>query len=85
VVAKGAGVLASRIRSIASEHRVPMVEDVPLARALYKACDVGHEIPAEMYTAVARVLAFVMSLRAKGSAAGMHHVPVQRQLSSSGR
>ena len=85
VVAKGAGVLASRIRSIASEHRVPMVEDVPLARALYKACDIGHEIPAEMYTAVARVLAFVMSLRAKGSAAGVHHVPRPRQLSSSAR
>jgi flagellar biosynthetic protein FlhB len=80
VIAKGAGVLAARIRKIASENRVPLVEDVPLARALHKSCKVGQEIPAELYTAVARVLAFVMSLRAKGSAAGTHRVPRPRQL-----
>jgi flagellar biosynthetic protein FlhB len=80
VVAKGAGVLAARIRKIATEKRVPMVEDVVLARALHKSCKVGQEIPAEMYTAVARVLAFVMSLRARGSAAGLHHTPRPRTL-----
>jgi flagellar biosynthetic protein FlhB len=72
VVAKGAGAVAARIREKATEHRVPMVEDIPLARALYKACDVGQEIPPEMFTAIAQVLAFVMSLKARGSAAGLH-------------
>jgi flagellar biosynthetic protein FlhB len=72
VVAKGAGVVAARMRELATEHRVPMVEDVPLARALYKSCEVGTEIPREMFAAVARILAFVMGLKARGSAAGMH-------------
>ena len=77
VVAKGSGHVAARIRERAAEHRVPMVEDVPLARALHAACEVGQEIPAEVYTAVARVLAFVLGLRARGSAAGTHRVPAQ--------
>ena len=76
VVAKGAGVAATRIREIAEEHRVPMVADVPLARALHRSCEVGQEIPGELFTAVARVLAFVMALKAKGSAAGVHRNPV---------
>ena len=49
-----------------------VIQAPPLARSLYKACDVGQEIPAEMFTAVARVLAFVMGLRARGAAAGLH-------------
>lgn len=73
VVAKGAGVIAARIREIAAEHRVPLVEDVPLARALYRSCDLGAEIPADLYTAVARVLAFVMGLKRRGAHAGLHH------------
>jgi flagellar biosynthetic protein FlhB len=72
VVAKGAGAVATRIREVAAEHRIPMVQDVPLARALYKNCEIGAEVPAELYTAVARVLAFVMGLKARGSAAGLH-------------
>ena len=72
VVAKGAGVVAARIRAVATEHRIPLVEDVPLARTLYRACAVGEEIPADLYVAVARVLAFVLALRARGSAAGLH-------------
>jgi flagellar biosynthetic protein FlhB len=72
VVAKGAGVMAARMRALATEHRVPMVEDVPLARALYKSCDVGAEIPRDMFAAVARILAFVMGLRSRGAAAGVH-------------
>ncbi|GGM27320.1 flagellar biosynthesis protein FlhB [Dactylosporangium sucinum] len=72
VVAKGAGLIAARIREVAAEHRVPMVQDVPLARALYGACDIGDEIPAELFGAVARVLAFIMLLKSKGSAAGLH-------------
>ena len=72
VVAKGAGALATKIRDVATEHRVPMVQDVTLARALYKGCDIGQEIPAEFFGAVARVLAFIMMLKSKGSAAGVH-------------
>lgn len=72
VVAKGAGAVAAKIRAKADEHRVPMVQDIPLARALYGACEIGQEVPAEFYTAVATVLAFVMALRARGSAAGLH-------------
>jgi flagellar biosynthesis protein FlhB len=75
VVAKGAGVVAARIRQVAAEKRIPMVQDVPLARALHKACELGSEIPPELYGAVARVLAFVMTLKARGSAAGMHRTP----------
>src|SRR3954466_13921539 len=75
VVAKGQGPVATKIRELAAEHRVPMVQDVPLARALHGGCDVGAEIPAEFYAAVAKVLAFVMSLKARGSAAGLHRNP----------
>jgi flagellar biosynthetic protein FlhB len=75
VVAKGAGAIAAKIRAAATEKRIPMVQDVPLARALHKSCDIGQEIPAELYGAVARVLAFVMTLKAKGAAAGLHRSP----------
>jgi flagellar biosynthetic protein FlhB len=75
VVAKGRGAVAAKIREIATENRIPMVQDVPLARALEKSVDVGREIPAEFYGAVAKVLAFVMSLKKKGSAAGLHRNP----------
>ncbi|GAA3448146.1 EscU/YscU/HrcU family type III secretion system export apparatus switch protein [Planomonospora venezuelensis] len=74
VIAKGSGTVAAKIREIASENRIPMVQDVPLARALHKSCEIGQEIPAEMYGAVAKVLAFVMTLKAKGSAAGLHRL-----------
>ena len=62
VVAKGAGWLALRIREEASHHGVPVVEDPPLARALYGACELDDEIPVELYVAVARLLAFVLTL-----------------------
>ncbi|GIG30641.1 EscU/YscU/HrcU family type III secretion system export apparatus switch protein [Cellulomonas marina] len=75
VVAKGSGAVAARMRAVAGEHRVPMVEDVPLARALHAACELGHEVPEYLFTAVARVLAFVMTLRRRGAAAGQHRVP----------
>ena len=64
--------VATKIREKATEHRIPMVQDVPLARHLYKLVEIGQEIPAEMYVAVARVLAFVTSLKARGSTAGVH-------------
>jgi flagellar biosynthesis protein FlhB len=75
VVAKGKGPLAAKIRDIATENRIPMVQDIPLARALNKDCEIGQEIPAEFYGAVAKVLAFVMSLKARGAAAGVHRNP----------
>jgi flagellar biosynthetic protein FlhB len=74
VVAKGAGVIAARIRAEAEAKEVPMVQDVPLARALHSACELGQEIPVELYRAVAGVLAFVMSLKARGAARGMHRM-----------
>jgi flagellar biosynthetic protein FlhB len=66
VVAKGSGTIAARIREEAEAKNVPMVRDIPLARALHAACELGQEIPAELYTAVAKVLAFVMQLTSRG-------------------
>ncbi len=79
VVAKGAGVVATRIRELAEESRVSMVEDIPLARALHASCEVGQEIPPELYQAVAQVLAFVLSLQAAGAPAGRHRTPRDRR------
>lgn len=75
VVAKGSGAVAAKIRERAAEHRVPTVEDIPLARALHAACEIGAEVPEYLFTAVARVLAFVMALRRRGASAGRHRVP----------
>jgi flagellar biosynthetic protein FlhB len=72
VVAKGAGVIAAKIREKAEEERVPVVRDVPLARALHASCELGQEIPVELYNAVAQVLAFVMALKKRGAAQGVH-------------
>src|SRR5690606_39810303 len=62
VVAKGADLLAMRIRELASMHGVPVVERPPLARALYQAVEVGREIPEDFYAAVAELLAYVYQL-----------------------
>ena len=64
VVAKGRDLVAARIRAVASEHGVPILEAPPLARALHAACDLGEAIPARLYAAVAQVLAYVYQLRA---------------------
>lgn len=74
VVAKGGDHMAARIRSVAEKHRVPMVQDIPLAWTLYETCEIGHEIPADLYQGVATVLAFIMRLKRKGSVAGMHRL-----------
>ncbi len=63
VVAKGADAVAAKIRELAAEHRVPLLEAPPLARALYRHTDLGDEIPATLYAAVAEVLAYVFQLR----------------------
>lgn len=68
VLAKGSGAVADRIRAEAKEHGVPMVADVPLARTIHKLCEVGAEVPADVYEAVAKILAFVFALRARGLA-----------------
>ncbi|MFL6060798.1 MAG: flagellar biosynthesis protein FlhB [Marmoricola sp.] len=75
VVARGAGAIAARIREIAAEDDVPLVRDVPLARALYRSCRVGDEIPGELFAAVAQVLAFVISRRGRGQRGGQHRSP----------
>jgi flagellar biosynthetic protein FlhB len=62
VVAKGKNYLALRIRQRALEHNIPLVENPPLAQALYKSVDVGREIPAHLYRAVAEVLAYIYRL-----------------------
>ena len=63
VVAKGVDVLAMQIRLVADAHRIPLVEAPPLARALYATTDLGHEIPAALYVAVAQILAYVYQLK----------------------
>jgi flagellar biosynthetic protein FlhB len=75
VVARGAGVVAQRIREEAAAHGVALVRDVPLARALHRSTVVGQEIPPELYAAVAQVLAFVISRRTSGARGGEHHSP----------
>jgi flagellar biosynthetic protein FlhB len=72
VVAKGADEIAAKLREIATESRVPLVQDIPLARALHASCDIGQEVPPQLFTAVARVLAFVMHLSARGVVGGFH-------------
>jgi flagellar biosynthetic protein FlhB len=62
VVAKGKNYLAQRIREKAAAHQVPIVENPPLARALYQGAEVGQEIPAELYRAVAEILAYLYRL-----------------------
>lgn len=59
VVAKGKGMAAEIIKELAAEHDIPIVEDIPLARLLFRKVKVGREVPAETYRAVAAVLAFV--------------------------
>lgn len=63
VVAKGAGLLALRIRELGEENRVPVLEAPSLARALFRHAELGQEVPAKLYTAVAEVLAYVYQLR----------------------
>jgi flagellar biosynthetic protein FlhB len=63
VVAKGADVIAARIREIATENLVPIFEAPPLARALFKSVEIGTEIPATLYVAVAQILTYIYQLK----------------------
>ncbi len=65
VLAKGADYLALQIRKIADANAVPIIENPPLARALFAAVEVDQEIPEEHYKAVAEVIGFVMRLKGK--------------------
>jgi flagellar biosynthesis protein FlhB len=62
VVAKGRNYLAARIRQLAIENQVPIIENPPLAQALYKAVEIGQEIPPHLYRAVAEILAYIFKL-----------------------
>ena len=62
VIAKGAGVIAANIKQIAQKHGVPVVEDKPLARALYK-LNLDTSIPEQLYRAVAKILAYIYKLK----------------------
>ena len=75
VVAKGADLLALRMRDLARDAKVPVLQAPPLARALYAHCEVDHEIPARLFSAVAQVLAWVYQLRA--AMAGQGAMPAE--------
>lgn len=66
VIAKGERLIAQRIKEIAREHDIPVIEDKPLARSLFKLCDIGDFVPESLFRAVAEVLAYVYRLKGKG-------------------
>ena len=65
VLAKGQDLVAEKIREIAREHQVPLVENPPVARLLHSKVEVGQSIPEELFKAVAEILAYVYSLKRK--------------------
>ncbi len=67
VVAKGRGLLAAQIREVAVWHEIPLVENPPLARALYRSVEIGQAIPAKLYTVVAEILAAIWRAQARAS------------------
>jgi flagellar biosynthetic protein FlhB len=75
VVAKGADAIAAKIREVATEHRVPIFEAPPLARALFRSVDLNGEVPARLYVAVAQVLTYVYQLRTAKRAGAEPPVP----------
>jgi flagellar biosynthetic protein FlhB len=70
VVAKGKNLIAAQIRHIAEENKIPIIPDPPLARSLHAMVEIDQMIPAELYAAVAQVLAYVYKM------AGKRRVPV---------
>jgi flagellar biosynthetic protein FlhB len=70
VVAKGKNFLAARIRKRAIENQIPIIENPPLAQTLYKSVEVGQEIPAHLYRAVAEILAYIFKLMANSRGTG---------------
>ncbi|HLK71623.1 MAG TPA: flagellar biosynthesis protein FlhB [Steroidobacteraceae bacterium] len=80
VVAKGVELIALKIREVAEEHQVPIVEAPPLARALHASCELGDEIPTRLYAAVAKVLTYVYQLRTARRGAGATPAPPRIEL-----
>ncbi len=79
VVAMGRDLIAARLRELAEEHRIPLCAAPPLARAIYFNCRLGEEIPAALYLAVARVLAWVMQVKSARST-GVNSPPLPQRL-----
>ncbi len=77
VVAKGADLVAARIRELGEEHHVPVLESPALARAIYRHTEIGAEIPEKLYTAVAEVLAYVFQLRRSRETGGATPQPLR--------
>jgi flagellar biosynthetic protein FlhB len=65
LIAKGADLIAEKIKQLAKEHNIPVIENKPLARTIYKTMKLGQTIPRELFTAVAEVLSYVYKLRRK--------------------
>ncbi len=65
VIAKGQRLVAERIKAIAEAHGIPIIENPPVARLLYKTVEIGQQIPEELYQAVAEILAYVYQLSEK--------------------
>ena len=70
VIAKGQDLIAQRIKQIAREHNVPVVENKPLARALYSTTEVDQEISYDLFQGVAQILAYIYSLKRRGVRVG---------------
>lgn len=66
VIAKGTGLIAQKIKEIARNEKIPLVENKELARNLYKIVDIGNEVPEDFYRAIAEVLAYVFKMKGKG-------------------
>ena len=64
-MAMGAGIVAEKIKEIAKENDVPIVENKPLARTMFKTLKIGQMIPRELYTAVAEILSYIFKLKKK--------------------
>ncbi|MCK9293667.1 MAG: flagellar biosynthesis protein FlhB [Desulfobulbaceae bacterium] len=67
VIAKGAGVIAGKIKEVARAYNIPIIEDKPLAQALYKAVEINEQIPENLFQAVAEILAYVYGLKKKSA------------------
>ena len=63
LIAKGTELIAKKIINIAKEHQIPVIENAPVARALYKMVDLNQQIPPELYKAIAEILLFVYKLK----------------------
>jgi flagellar biosynthetic protein FlhB len=67
LIAKGSGLVAEKIKEIAREHNIPVMENKPLARAIFKTLKIGQGVPRELFTAVAQVLSYVYKLKRKAA------------------